>query len=124
MAFPLPEPWPPALVSGTQPLNPMEFGGLGTSISEGGAGANEIPQTSYDRLNDLTPQSIMIRWNDDNSDKWSNEHTLTIGLPADTEFLAQKFRLGMYVSRQWEIVSQGRFPICIVSIEENVELLR
>jgi hypothetical protein len=110
MSFPNPEAWPPAQVAGTVPAKPYELG-------------SDFPQTAYDQPAGPTVQTVTIRWNDDASERWSKEHTLTAGPSSDTEFLAQRFRLGMYVSRQWEIVVATKHPVCIVSAEEEAELL-
>jgi hypothetical protein len=69
---------------------------------------------------DATPD-LLVKYRDNGSTSWKNEHTVTLQQIGDTEFRASISRLGSYYSRQYQLVLSDAFPLCIVSMEETFD---
>lgn len=67
--------------------------------------------------------NLSIRWRDDGSSKWSNEHFLSLKEEGNTEFYLRLQRTGIYRSRQYELISSANSPIVIGEAEEDIEVL-
>lgn len=64
---------------------------------------------------------VSIRWKDNGKNQWSNYHNIPLKDQGDTNFFAKMTRLGMYRSRQYEIVHTENAPFSLAGIEEDVE---
>ncbi len=64
---------------------------------------------------------LMIRWKDDNSKEWNGELFGSLGRRGDSISPIQFRRLGMYRTRQWEIVVSDNIPVTLVEIEEDID---
>jgi hypothetical protein len=71
---------------------------------------------------DTTPD-LMIRWRDNGVTTWTDYESITLQQIGNTEFRAFTTRLGSYYSRQWEFILSDAFPLCLVSAEEDVEVI-
>lgn len=69
---------------------------------------------------DATPD-LLVRYRDNGSTVWSSEITVSLQQVGNTEFRGRLSRLGSYYSRQWEFVLSDAYPLCLVSVEEDVE---
>ena len=72
---------------------------------------------------DDTPD-LMVKYRNNGSSTWSNEQSITLQQVGDTEFRGKLSRLGSYYSRQWEFSLTDAYPLCLVSVEEDVEMER
>jgi len=70
---------------------------------------------------DGTPD-IMLRYRDDGNTTWTTERSLAMQSVGNTEFIAYTTRLGSYYSRQWQFYATDAYPLCIVSVEEDVDI--
>lgn len=70
---------------------------------------------------DGTPD-LMVQYRDDGNTTWSTARTLTMHSSSNTEFLAYTTRLGSYYSRQWRFYMTDSYPLCIVTVEEDVDI--
>ena len=70
---------------------------------------------------DGTPD-IMIRYRDDGNTTWTTERSLAMQSVGNTEFIAYTTRLGSYYSRQWQFSITDAYPLCVVSVEEDVDI--
>lgn len=64
-----------------------------------------------------------LRYRSDNKG-WSNWKQLSLGKMGKTGFYIKTKRLGTYKSRQYEITHSENTPFNLISIEENIEVLR
>ena len=78
-----------------------------------------------DRLIGLpSPGDFKIKWRDNDSQTWSKGFDLTPqtfdkGMP-----MKHLHRMGRYRTRQYELVHVGNWPLTLVSVEEEVEMLQ
>jgi len=70
---------------------------------------------------DATPD-LMVKYRDNGSALWKNEHSVSLQQIGDTEFRGTISRLGSYYSRQYQITLSDAYPLCLVSMEEDVEI--
>ena len=70
---------------------------------------------------DATPD-LLIKMRDDGATTWQNEYTVSLQQVGETEFRGFLPRLGSYYSRQYQIVLSDAFPLCLVSVEEDVDI--
>jgi len=66
---------------------------------------------------------INIRWRDNGSTAWKNEHPINMGLVGDATLIKQLTANGYYATRQYEITVSSNIPVIVVGFEENVEAL-
>lgn len=67
---------------------------------------------------------IMVRYRTDGKATWSNERRISLGLLGDTDIIARMTRLGIYRTRQYEIVLTDKTPLVLVGAKEKIEVLR
>lgn len=72
---------------------------------------------------DAEDRSMTMRWRDSMGD-WSREEMIDLGAQSDMFPMVRRWRLGMYRTRQWEFVFPADVVQCLVSVEEDVEVLR
>lgn len=77
---------------------------------------SDAPDVNAERL-------MSMRWFD-NRERWSKERLIDIGIQGDRFPTVRIHRLGLYRTRQWEIVCAASVLQCIVAIEEDAEVLR
>ena len=70
---------------------------------------------------DATPD-LMVKWRDNGKTAWSSEQSVSLQQVGNTEFRGKLTRLGSYYSRQWEFALSDEYPLCLVSVEEDVEI--
>lgn len=70
---------------------------------------------------DATPD-LTVRYRDNGSTTWKSDRTITLQQVGGTEFRGKLTRLGSYYSRQWEFVLSDAYPLCLVSVEEDVDI--
>jgi len=70
---------------------------------------------------DSTPD-LIFKYRDNGETSWTAERTVSLQQVGNTEFRAKVNRLGRYYSRQWEFYLTDDFPLCLVSVEENVDI--
>ena len=70
---------------------------------------------------DGTPD-LFVRYRDDGNTTWTTARSLDMHGASNTEFLAFTTRLGSYRSRQWQFYSTDAYPLCIASVEEDVDI--
>jgi hypothetical protein len=70
---------------------------------------------------DATPD-IVVRYRDNGATAWKSDRTITLQQVGDTEFRGKLTRLGSYYSRQWEFSLSDAYPLCLVSVEEDVDI--
>jgi hypothetical protein len=70
---------------------------------------------------DATPD-IMVRYRDNGATAWKSDRTITLQQVGETEFRGKLTRLGSYYSRQWEFRLSDPYPLCLVSVEEDVDI--
>lgn len=68
-------------------------------------------------------QEMTLRWRDDGSQSWTGERVLNLGRTGENEFYAVVRNLGVYRSRQYELVMSDDAPWVLVSGEEDVTVL-
>ena len=69
---------------------------------------------------DDTPD-LIVDYRDNGSTLWTDSHTVTLQQIGNTEFRGQIHRLGSYYSRQWRFVLSDDYPLCLVSVEEDID---
>jgi len=69
---------------------------------------------------DATPD-LLLKYRDNGSTLWKNEHTVALNQIGDTEFRATIDRLGSYYSRQYEIALSDSYPLCLVGVWETFD---
>ena len=79
-----------------------------TFLVESGAGGTPTPR-------------FAVRYRDQNG-AWSNEVYPSLGAIGEYTFLAEMFNVGIYQTRQWEIVQTDQVPFTLVSMEEEFEV--
>jgi hypothetical protein len=73
---------------------------------------------------DGTPD-LVIRYRDEGATSWSNEKTVSLQQIGGTEFYAKvPGPIGRYRTRQWEVVLSDAYPLCLVSVEEDIEVVQ
>lgn len=70
---------------------------------------------------DATPD-LVVKWRDNGKTAWNAEQSVTLQQVGNTEFRGKLTRLGSYYSRQWEFALSDEYPLCLVSVEEDVEI--
>jgi hypothetical protein len=70
---------------------------------------------------DGTPD-LLVRYRDNGKTTWTDYADVTLQQVGGTEFRGKLTRLGSYYSRQWEFVLSDAYPLCLVSVEEDVEI--
>jgi hypothetical protein len=70
---------------------------------------------------DATPD-LIVRYRDNGATTWKSDRTITLQQVGDTEFRGKLTRLGSYYSRQWEFRLSDPYPLCFVSLEEDVDI--
>lgn len=70
---------------------------------------------------DSTPD-LLVKFRDDGATTWKNEHTISLQQVGETEFRGFIAQLGSYYSRQYQLVLSDAYPLCIVSVEEDVDI--
>lgn len=78
-----------------------------------------VKRTSVVSVDD-TPD-LTVRYRNDGNTTWSGYATVSLQQVGSTEFRGKLTRLGSYYSRQWEFVLSDEYPLCLVSVEEDVE---
>lgn len=76
-----------------------------------------------DALGQMDDRAMSLRWQDDRT-RWSKERVLDLGRGGDLFPTVRLFRLGLYRTRQWEIVCPTSILQCVVAVEEDAEVLR
>jgi len=66
---------------------------------------------------------IKLRWRDNNG-LWSNWKTMSLGKMGETNFIISLKRLGIYRTRQYEIIHSENSDFILVSLEEDADVLR
>lgn len=116
-------PWPPTVPAGTTAQSELIGGGTGLAARKGGGDTADCVNAQYalDKAPDDSYRWVAIRWNDDRKNTWSKEHVLSLGKIGPSPLVLKTPRLGMYKTRQWEIVAQSDVPLIIFSVEEEVD---
>jgi hypothetical protein len=70
---------------------------------------------------DETPD-LIVRYRDNGATPWKSDRTITLQQVGKTEFRGKLTRLGSYYSRQWEFSLSDPYPLCLVSVEEDVDI--
>ena len=70
---------------------------------------------------DATPD-LMVKFRDNGKTAWNAEQSVSLQQVGNTEFRGKLTRLGSYYSRQWEFSLSDAYPLCLVSVEEDVEV--
>ena len=73
-------------------------------------------------VTDGATPSLMLQYRDNGKTSWTSERTITIQSLTDTEFIARVNRLGSYYSRQWRFYMTDSYPLCLVSVDEDLDL--
>lgn len=68
-------------------------------------------------------QEMALRWRDDGSQVWKGERVLSLGKTGENEFYTIVRNLGVYRSRQYELVMSDNGPWVLVSAEEDITVL-
>lgn len=70
-------------------------------------------------ISDITIEpKIMIRWRDNGGTGWNPWRRISLDNPGRTSHFIEIYNCGQYISRQYEIVMLGDYPMCISSIKE------
>ena len=84
----------------------------------------ETPTPMGDDTAGNTEERFMsLRWQDDR-ERWSKERLVDLGTTGNTFPTIRFHRLGMYRTRQWEIVCSSPVLQCVVVMEEDAEVTR
>jgi len=70
-----------------------------------------------------TAPQVWIRWRDDGNSDWGNTITLDLGKLGYRNFIKEIRPMGIYSSRQYEIIFGDQADYVLVRVEEEVELL-
>jgi hypothetical protein len=73
-------------------------------------------------LTTRTPK-ITLRWRDNGPTEWSNEKEIDLGDIGEREIVKEFRNLGIYRTRQYEIVASDPVPIVYGKAEEDIEVL-
>jgi len=68
------------------------------------------------------PAKLLIGYRDNGNTSWTPPRVLDLPASGENEFLLRTERLGAYYSRQWRFYMSDDYPLCIVSIEEDVDI--
>ena len=118
--------WPAAEVAGTTTPRQRWGGGWGAHASAGGGqGSGERIQPEYgpDKTPDTEERPMVIRWQDNRTLVWSKEHTISLARVGPAPITLKMLSMGIYRSRQIEIIMQTAAPLVLVSVEEEAEQL-
>jgi len=63
---------------------------------------------------------LMIKYRNNGDSVYKNEKEIDLGKIGDTEFIRGFDNLGIYRTRQYEIVSTGNTPVTIIGAEEDI----
>ena len=74
-------------------------------------------------VDEASVPELLVKWRDDGSSSWKNEHTMSLGAVGRTDFRGVIRRNGMYYSRQYEMYVTDDAPLLIVSVEEDFDYL-
>lgn len=92
-------------------------------------GANEWKQCNSMTLrlktghvSNSTEPKFILRWNDDNKG-WSNEVEISLGEKGETEIIREIYPMGIYRTRQYELVMTDGVQFVMGDVEEDVEVL-
>ena len=66
---------------------------------------------------------MTVRWDNDRTG-WKDERHVSLGDVGDTYLVHRLRRLGIYRTRQWELVCASPVVQCVVSMEEDAEVFR
>lgn len=66
--------------------------------------------------------TVQLRWNDDNKG-FSNELPISLGDIGDQEIYMKVYPMGIYRTRQYELVSTSDVPVIFLSAKEDIEVL-
>lgn len=64
-----------------------------------------------------------MRWRSDGKSNWSNERIMSLQRVGDTDFIARLLGLGIYRTRQYEIIMSDKTPFVLVKGEEEIQVL-
>lgn len=70
---------------------------------------------------DATPD-LQVRYRNDGGTSWTDYETVSLQKVGNTEFRGVLKRKGSYYSRQWEFSLSDEYPLCLVSVEEDVDI--
>lgn len=73
---------------------------------------------------DMSDVELTIKWRDNGQTAWKTERILNFGAPGRTELSKRLPNLGIYKSRQYEIVMNTNHPFAITRIEEDFDFLK
>ncbi len=68
-----------------------------------------------------TSPKLMLRWRNDGNKEWGNFHYIDLGAAGDTDHYVTINRLGMYVSRQYELSITDNVPVVVAGAEELLD---
>lgn len=74
-------------------------------------------------LSDLSSPKLMIRWQDDGKNNWSNIKEIDLGATGDTNIHVSLNRTGMFRSRKYEISATDAVSIVLSNAEEDITIL-
>lgn len=77
-----------------------------------------------DVSNTNTDAQLMIRWQDEGSLNWSNEHWKSLRNKGNYKTTVQKVGLGAYRNRQYHFKLTDNVPFVLGDVEEDVDVLR
>lgn len=83
----------------------------------------DAPDGAYPDAVLETPALMTVRWCDDRS-RWSNEWQIDLGKAGDAFPTVRRHRLGMYRTRQFELVLPSPAIQCVVLMEADDEVCR
>ncbi len=118
--------WPPTEVAGTTTPRQRFAGGWGTPKESGGGtatGERIQPEYTPDLSPDFAENYMVIRWQNNRSLVWSKEHPISLNHLEGSPLTVRLRSLGIYRSRQWEIIAQAAVPLVIVAVEEEADIL-
>lgn len=72
-------------------------------------------------VSDDTTPDLLVRYRDNGKTTWTDYATVSLQQVGGTEFRGKLTRLGSYYSRQWEFSLTDAYPLCLVSVEEDVD---
>ena len=96
----------------------------GTSYTKRTKSINISVRRGAETIGDDTPK-MLIRWQDNNSNNWTDYREYNLGFIGDTDtVITIRGGLGMYRRRQYEIRVTGDIPFSILDMEEEFDVLR
>jgi len=72
----------------------------------------------------VTDPKLMIRWRDNNRANWSNEHYISLGNIGETDLILRLKRLGVFRTRQFELVVTDVVAASFGDAEVDITVLR